>query len=252
MCGTGVTAGRLSAKLSVGEFGLRLWFFRHSRGLTQDQIAQQLGVGLRTYQRYETGELQPKVDFVYRYAQVMGISADYLFSVNRVGNAIALRKLSQTDHELFDGFFLPSQKELTEWRDTTKQAYLDLALSQLNGSPESSNACLFISNLAGVAFSPGNMAATGRPEFVSYGDAALQEVMADVWGNVLTGRYESFAIRYQIEKQGELLDMVSWNWVVSRDAERSCFFGSEIELNQRPELNYLVEKLFEDNKELVP
>ncbi|MFN3238916.1 MAG: helix-turn-helix domain-containing protein, partial [Pseudomonadales bacterium] len=65
---------------NVGQFPLRLLFIRLSTGYTQDAFASLLEVNLRTYQRFESGELLPRADFLYRLAKKFSLSLDYMFS----------------------------------------------------------------------------------------------------------------------------------------------------------------------------
>ena len=57
----------------------RLQQARHARGLDQRQLAERIGMAPRTLQRYEYGELIPKLDVARDIARVLGTSVDYLW-----------------------------------------------------------------------------------------------------------------------------------------------------------------------------
>lgn len=52
--------------------------FRESIGITQKDFAASLGIGLTTYNGYETGARDPKSDFWIAVAQKYGVTIDYL------------------------------------------------------------------------------------------------------------------------------------------------------------------------------
>lgn len=59
-------------------FQERLRLARKSKGITQEEAAKQLGISLRTYRRYETGEAEPGIITVVAIADLYKISIDYL------------------------------------------------------------------------------------------------------------------------------------------------------------------------------
>ena len=59
-------------------FGKRLQQLRKQQGLTQQQMADELDVVLRSYQRYEAGDFQPSFDVLIRIADILDVSIDYL------------------------------------------------------------------------------------------------------------------------------------------------------------------------------
>lgn len=68
-------------------FGKRLREARMSRGLTQPQLAEAIGVALRTYQQYEQGIRNPSFDSLVVLADTLNVSTDWL--------------LGRTDEEAF-------------------------------------------------------------------------------------------------------------------------------------------------------
>ena len=60
------------------QFGDRLRKLRQSRGISQQQVAEYLGVNRTTYVKYETGKSEPNVGTLKKLAQYFDISMDYL------------------------------------------------------------------------------------------------------------------------------------------------------------------------------
>lgn len=58
--------------------GQRLSALRKARGLKQSDMAAQMGLSLRNYQRYEHGETNVPATTLNFFADFFGVSADYL------------------------------------------------------------------------------------------------------------------------------------------------------------------------------
>lgn len=63
-------------------FNKRLREMRMTRNLTQQNMADAIGVALRSYQCYETGTRTPSFDLLVRIADVLDVSTDYLLCRN--------------------------------------------------------------------------------------------------------------------------------------------------------------------------
>ena len=59
-------------------FGQRLNKTRKSKGLTAQQMADYLSVGLRTYRNYESEGSYPDFEKLIRIADILDVSTDYL------------------------------------------------------------------------------------------------------------------------------------------------------------------------------
>ena len=59
-------------------FGERLRAARESRGLTQQQVADQMGIDKSTYCGYETGKRQPDMGKLKMLSRILEISGDIL------------------------------------------------------------------------------------------------------------------------------------------------------------------------------
>lgn len=60
-------------------FGKKVRELREIKGLTQEELANKIGVSLKTISRYESGESKPRYRKVYdKLAEVLDTSHDYL------------------------------------------------------------------------------------------------------------------------------------------------------------------------------
>lgn len=57
---------------------LHLKELRTERGITLDKMAKHLGIVQRTYQKYETGEIDPPLSKAIALADYFNVSLDYL------------------------------------------------------------------------------------------------------------------------------------------------------------------------------
>jgi len=64
--------------LFVSTFSERLQELKTTRNVMQKDVAASIGVPLRTYQRYEYGQVDPQLSIVIRIADFYGVSLDYL------------------------------------------------------------------------------------------------------------------------------------------------------------------------------
>ena len=103
------------------EFPERLAALRKARGLTQQALADHVGIAVLQVHRYENGTSQPTLDVIRRLAIALGVSADMLvFDENERGPSDALRyqfetisRMSaheqDTVRELLDAIIIKSQ-----------------------------------------------------------------------------------------------------------------------------------------------
>ena len=59
-------------------FSERLQELKVKRNIMQKDVAEAIGVPLRTYQRYEYGEREPQLSTLIRIADFYGVALDYL------------------------------------------------------------------------------------------------------------------------------------------------------------------------------
>lgn len=90
------------------EFPERLAALRKERGLTQQALADQVGLAVLQVRRYEGGTSQPTLDVIRRLAIALGVSADMLvFDEKERGPSETLRyqfetvsRMSEHDQEV--------------------------------------------------------------------------------------------------------------------------------------------------------
>lgn len=65
------------------EFSLnqRLVGLRKSHGFSQRDVAEKIGLPVRSYQRYELGESVPVISSIVALARLYGVSTDYLLGL---------------------------------------------------------------------------------------------------------------------------------------------------------------------------
>lgn len=64
-------------------FGDKLREARLQKGLTQEQLAQQIGVAKSTLTGYEKGNREPDVFKIKRILEILEVDSDYLLGVSR-------------------------------------------------------------------------------------------------------------------------------------------------------------------------
>jgi len=68
------------------ELGRRIQFFRKKKGLTQDELADLLGVSRATVARWESGIRLPKGEWLFKLANVLEIPPSKLFEATDTEN----------------------------------------------------------------------------------------------------------------------------------------------------------------------
>lgn len=61
---------------------VRLKQLRQERGLTQQQLADALGLNSVTYLRYEKGQREPSIDLLIVFAEYFDVSIDFLVGLS--------------------------------------------------------------------------------------------------------------------------------------------------------------------------
>ncbi|MCL2861399.1 MAG: helix-turn-helix domain-containing protein [Firmicutes bacterium] len=60
---------------------LRIKELREEKGLTQKQLANQIGVDQRTISSYEIGHTEPDIKTIRKLCKIFDVSADYLLGL---------------------------------------------------------------------------------------------------------------------------------------------------------------------------
>lgn len=99
-------------------FGKRLLEARKNKGLSQEDLAGQLGTKGPAIGRYERDEMKPSIDVAAKIANILDVSLDWL--------------VGHTDMEL-DGKMLERIQEVTQMKDKDREhvfAMLDAFIKQ--------------------------------------------------------------------------------------------------------------------------
>lgn len=101
----------------------RLKIVRTDSGLTQPEIAEKLGITLRTYQSYERGERDISTSVLKSICELLGVSSDYLLGrVNLLDFTLEPpEQTAQRAWEMMEGVegFTPAQEEKSPRRAPT-------------------------------------------------------------------------------------------------------------------------------------
>lgn len=82
----------------MSDFGDKLEKLRVAKRLTQQQMADLLGITRQGYGNYESGKRQPDIDTLKKLASFFDVSADYLFGISTtvIGESLRPRVKPQT------------------------------------------------------------------------------------------------------------------------------------------------------------
>lgn len=72
------------------DFGKRLNLIRKWRGYTAQQMADCIGVNLRSYRAYESGDREPKFSTLIIIAEQLGVTTDCLLGVGPIPEELSL------------------------------------------------------------------------------------------------------------------------------------------------------------------
>jgi bacteriophage CI repressor helix-turn-helix domain len=84
----------------VTEFGARLKDLRTTRGLTQEKLAEELGISWDHLCRVERGNRSCSIDLIIEIAVCFGVSTDYLLLGKRVNQVENRKRLLSVIGEL--------------------------------------------------------------------------------------------------------------------------------------------------------
>jgi Predicted transcriptional regulators len=96
---------------------LKLKELRKTKGISQDEVANALGITLRTYQNYEYGQREPNIEMINKIADFFGVTTDYLLGREPQPNPLAMLNISVNDKK-----FIEIYNELS---DLHKQIFVD-------------------------------------------------------------------------------------------------------------------------------
>jgi len=64
--------------MSIKEFGIRLKELRRARKMSTTDLAKLVGVSNSTISRWENAKISPTLEYVEKFADIFGVTTDYL------------------------------------------------------------------------------------------------------------------------------------------------------------------------------
>ena len=68
------------------DYSVNIKFLRKKHRLTQDALAEKLGVKRHTICDWESGRTEPNIDYIISLAKVFNVSVDYILGVKKTSN----------------------------------------------------------------------------------------------------------------------------------------------------------------------
>ena len=88
-------------KITVIYLGSRIRQARDRAGLTQEQLAERIGVSRTAIARYESGEIEPKLHNLAAIAVALNVSCDELLGIRPVRSVLSLSPAAANALEVF-------------------------------------------------------------------------------------------------------------------------------------------------------
>ena len=89
----------MSQKLFIDKVIIMLRHYREAAGLSQSEVAERLNIGLRSYQRYESGESVPSIDLVFLMSKVLNFKLKEMFCPDEMVSSMEGFKLFTAGEE---------------------------------------------------------------------------------------------------------------------------------------------------------
>lgn|SRR6056297_3308929 len=105
-------------------FAQRLKKARTDKGLSQTELAKQVGIHYTQIGRYETKGAQPSADVLSKLANALGVSSDFLTN----GTSDDLAESSLTDKELLNQF--KAIEKMPDAKKTVVKEFLDAFITK--------------------------------------------------------------------------------------------------------------------------
>lgn len=160
---------------SMNIFSTRLKIAREKAGLTQKELAERLNVPPPVISRYENSDTEPRIGFVAKTAQILGVSADFLIGVkamnetdlmhsvmleaSKAGNMIFranVGKVRMADGRWFDTGLPKGHSDLYGFRPDGRVFYVETKMHPRVPTPEQVRflqAVIKRGGIGGVAYS---------------------------------------------------------------------------------------------------
>lgn len=133
------------------KFTIRLRFYREACNLSQAEVASQLKIGLRSYQRYETGESSPPLCLLFQLAHILRVNPEDLIAERVPAHDEWVRFYEGPDKKLFEEDpLVKTSKLLTIYQSEEFEKVLthnDLSYLRENSIFKSSSYPLYLANI---------------------------------------------------------------------------------------------------------
>ena len=84
-----------------------LIFLRNIKGLTQEQVAEVIGISRQSYSKWEQGETYPDIDKCDKLAKYYGVTIDSLVHQdNKVDDRVVCERQYDCDYKIFQPLYL--------------------------------------------------------------------------------------------------------------------------------------------------
>ena len=80
----------------IYELGARLKELRENKNLSQKELGKLVGVSHNSISLYESGDRQPSIDLIVRFAALYKVSTDYILGLTRI-KSIDTSRLDEED-----------------------------------------------------------------------------------------------------------------------------------------------------------
>lgn len=107
-------------------FSEKLKLARKESNMTQEEVAQRLGVTRATYSRYELGQREPNVEMLKNISNVFNVSVDFLVNENKYNKDAILNSTEKKLLKIFRELNKQGQDYIVQTIDMAKDKYTKL------------------------------------------------------------------------------------------------------------------------------
>ena len=75
----------------------KIYYYRKKMGISQETLAEKLGVSRQAVSKWETGESEPEILKLKQLAEIFGVTTDCLLSDNEIGDYVAEQGKTQNN-----------------------------------------------------------------------------------------------------------------------------------------------------------
>lgn len=83
---------------------MKLKELRKSKGISQEQAANALGISVRAYQNYEYAQREPNIEMILKLADFYNVSTDYLLGREPQTDPIAMLNVHSSEKSMIEKY----------------------------------------------------------------------------------------------------------------------------------------------------